>query len=156
MIVLGLPRGRFGARMAVRDNMSKLLTICPDFPDWPRRWMGDERDLQYGHDLLEAMRPFADHLAQSGLTDKTLKNHLTNLWLLGGEIIRDVNAYKAYSVPAAEKLKLSVGPDGGPSCRHLDSESQQRSYDRTCRMLHRFLEGKLISLNPRRGPSAPG
>jgi hypothetical protein len=124
------------------DDMSKLHTICPDFPDWPRRWIDGERDLQYGRDLLEAMRPFADHLAQSGLSGKTLKKHFTNLWLLGGEIVRDASVYKDYSVPSAKKLKLSVGPDGGPACRHLDSDEQKRSYDSTCRMLHRYLERK--------------
>ena len=102
--------------------------------------MGVERDLEYGKQLLEVIQPFAEHLASSNLSKKTINRHLTNLWLLGGEIIRDVSLYKEYSTPASEKLRNSVGSDGGPYCRHLHSEAELESFDSTCRKLHRFLE----------------
>lgn len=102
--------------------------------------MGIKKDLEYGKQLLEAMRPFAEHLAEGGLAKKTIKRHLTNLWLLGGEIIRNVSLYKEYSTPASEKLRQSVGPDGGPYCRHLNSEAELESFDSTCRKLHKFME----------------
>lgn len=120
--------------------MSKLTDICPDFPEWPERWMGVDEDLVYGKHLLEEMRPFAEFLAESGLTKKTIKRHLTNLWLLGGEIIRNVSLYEEYSIPASEKLRDSICPDGGPYCRHLDSEEEMRSFDSTCRKLHKYLK----------------
>ncbi len=120
--------------------MSKLTNICPDFPEWPERWRGTQGDLDYGKQLLESMRPFAKFLAEGGLAKKTVRRHLTNLWLLGGEIIRDVGFYGKYSIPASEKLGESVGPDGGPYCRHLDSEAEVKSFDSTCRKLHNFLD----------------
>jgi len=120
--------------------MNKLSDICPDFPEWPERWMGIKRDLEYGKQLLEAMWPFAEFLAEGGLAKKTIKRHLTNLWLLGGEIVRNVGFYDEYSTPAPEKLRQSVGPDGGPYCRHLNSEAELESFDSTCRKLHKFLE----------------
>ena len=119
--------------------MSRLTEICADFSEWPERWMGTEQDLFYGKQLLEAMRPFAELLAESGLAKNTVKRHLTNLWLLGGEIIRDVGVYKEYSTSAASKLRESVGPDGGPSCRHLDGEAEIKSFDITCRKLHEYM-----------------
>ena len=122
--------------------MSKLTDICPDFPEWPERWMGTEQDFDYGKQLLESMRPFAEFLAEAGLAKKTIKRHLTNLWLLGGEIIRDVSLYSEYSTSAPEKLRQSIGPDGGPYCRHLDSEAEIKSFDGTCRKLHNYLEDK--------------
>ena len=122
--------------------MSKLTEICPDFPEWPERWMGTKQDLDYGQHLLEAMRPFAEFLLESGLAKKTVKRHLTNLWLLGGEIIRNVSLYKEYSTPASEKLRHAIGPDGGPYCRHMYSEAEMNSFDSTCRKLHKYLEGK--------------
>jgi len=122
--------------------MSKLIDICPDFPEWPERWMGTEQDLDYGMRLLEEMRPFAEFLAEGGLAKKTIKRHLTNLWLLGGEIIRHVSLYDEYSTPASEKLRQSVGSDGGPYCRHLDSEAEMKSFDSACRKLHKYLEEK--------------
>ncbi len=120
--------------------MSKLIDICPDFTEWPDRWMGIEPDLAYGEQLLEEFQPFAETLAKSGLSKKTIKRHLTNLWLLGGEIIRDVSLNDEYSTPATEKLRQSVGADGGPYCRHLDSEAEMKSYDGTCKKLHRYLK----------------
>jgi hypothetical protein len=44
--------------------MSKLTDICPDFQEWPERWMGTEQDLDYGKQLREAMRPFAEFLGR--------------------------------------------------------------------------------------------
>jgi hypothetical protein len=131
--------------------MSKLTDICPDFPEWPRRWMGTEKDLEYGKQLLEAMRPFAASLVESGLSKKTVRMHLTNLWLLGGEVIRNVSFYDTYATPAAEKLRHVVGPDGGPYCRHLDSEAEAKAFDSTCRKLHKFFERRAsTTLNTRK------
>jgi len=114
--------------------------ICPDFPEWPDRWHGLAKDIPYGQGILEAMRPFVEHLIAKGLKDKTIRRHMDNLWLLGGEIIRKVNTYDQYDVPPEEMLRRSVDSEGGPSCRHLDSESAMDSYDATCRKLHKFLE----------------
>ena len=121
--------------------MSKLIDICPDFPEWPERWMGSEPDLEYGKQLLEELRPFAEFLAESGLSKKTARRHLSNLWLLGGEIIRDVNMNSEYSIPASEKLRQSIGTDGGLYCRHLYGEAEIKSFDSTCRNLHKNLAG---------------
>jgi len=121
--------------------MSKLYDICPDFLEWPDRWMGIEPDLDYGKQLLEEFRPFAEFLAKGGFKEKTATRHLSNLWLLGGEIIRDVSINSEYNVPASEKLRRSIGTDGGPYCRHLDSEAEIKSFDSTCRKLHKYLVG---------------
>ncbi|MBX3175954.1 MAG: hypothetical protein KF886_01195 [Candidatus Hydrogenedentes bacterium] len=116
-----------------------LASICPDFPEWPERWMGLEKDRVYGEGLLEAMRPFAESLVDSKLASSTVKRHLDNLWLLGGEIIRNVSAHNDYGEPPQNQLRDAVGPDGGPYCRHLHTEEEERAYDATCRKLHKFL-----------------
>ena len=116
--------------------------IYKDFPKWPKSWMGIKEDVAYGQGILQVMRPFIERLIADGLSDKTIKRHMDNLWLLGGEIIRDVSMDEEYDkISPPDKLRKSVGPDGGPYCRHLDSDSQMRSFDSTCRKLHRFLEG---------------
>jgi hypothetical protein len=114
--------------------------IFPDFAEWPERWMGLERDLNYGKDLLEVYRAFVEHMIASGLKKKTIRNHMHNLWLLGGHLIRDVSLYDEYSIPALEKLKDSVDLEGGPLCRHLRMEAEMKSFDATCRKVHKFLE----------------
>jgi hypothetical protein len=53
--------------------------------------MGEEKDLPPGRKLVECFMPFLMHLATSGLSKRTIPNHVDNIWLLGGEIIRDLN-----------------------------------------------------------------
>ena len=36
-------------------------------------------------------------------------------------------------------LQRNVDEEGGPYCRHLHSEAQEKSYDATCGKLHKFL-----------------
>jgi len=121
--------------------MKAAEDISPDFPEWPKRWMGTEEDLPYGQAVLEAMCPFVAHLISSGLSERTIRRHMDNLWLLGGEIIRDVSMNEEYEeISPSEKLRDSVGLHGGPYCRHLNSEAEMRSFDTTCRQLHVFLE----------------
>ena len=101
--------------------------------------MGEEKDLPPGRKLVEYFMPFLLHLAQSGLSKRTIQNHVDNMWLLGGEIIRDVNENPDLRKVAAEKLVRDViHEDGGPLI-HNGWEDEQRTFDSTCRKFHRFL-----------------
>jgi len=101
--------------------------------------MGLEKDLPPGEALVVCFRPFIEHLADSNLSPTTIRRHVDNLWLLGGEIIRDLNYTPALRKVSAEKLVRDVvGADGGPLI-HNGSEEEQRSLDSTCRKLNRFL-----------------
>jgi hypothetical protein len=110
-----------------------------DLEGWPRSWMGLEKDLLPGEELLLQFRPFIEHLASSGLSPKTIRKHVDNLWLLGGEIIRDLHYDPSLRKRTADRLLQEViHADGGPLL-HNGSEEAQRSFDTTCRKLHRFL-----------------
>jgi hypothetical protein len=101
--------------------------------------MGLENDLPPGEALVACFRPFIEHLASSGLAPRTIRHHVGNLWLLGGEIIRDLNYNPSLRKKTAEQLlRHAVYDDGGPLI-HNGSEEDQRSLDATCRKLHRFL-----------------
>lgn len=101
--------------------------------------MGLEKDLPPGEQILACLRPFIEHLASSALSPKTIRHHVDNLWVLGGEIIRDLHYDPSLRKLAAERLlRDAVHEDGGPLV-HNGSEEQQRSFDSTCRKLHRFL-----------------
>ncbi len=116
-----------------------LESLCPDFSEWPERWMGLEEDRIYGEELLAAMRPFAEFLVRSNFADSTVKRHLDNLWLLGGEIIRDVSTNNKYGAAPQVKLHDAVDGAGGPHCRHLHTDAETKAFDATCRKLHKFL-----------------
>ncbi len=120
--------------------MTKLKILSPDFENWPHSWMGVDEDLAYGKKLLEEFRPFAEYLISSGLSDKTIKKHLTNLWLLGGELIRIVCDDEEYNIPQKKVLLDSIDSYGGPSCRHLHSEDAEKSFDSTCKKLYKYLK----------------
>ena len=105
--------------------------------------MGDERDLVPGEKIAAYFTPFLLHLAGSGLAKKTIQKHVDNLWVLGGEIIRDPQETpKRRKKPVSEIIDTVLKNDG-PLLYHCDSEEQQRSFESTCRKLRRYLNGSL-------------
>jgi hypothetical protein len=78
--------------------------------------MGIEPDLPLGEQLLPYFRRFIEHLASSSLSPKTIRNHVDNLWSLGGEIIRDLHYDKTLrKLPVERLLRQSVHELGGPA-----------------------------------------
>ena len=68
------------------------------------------------------------------------RTHRDNLWLLGGELIRDLHETpRLRKRPIAELVLAAVDDEGGPLIGHGASEDQQRAFDATCRKLYRFL-----------------
>ena len=103
--------------------------------------MGWEKDLPPGEKLVACFRPFIQHLTASGLSRKTIRKHIDNLWILGGEIIRDLNETPSLRKKNVEHVLIDVIDDeGGPLIHNCDSEEQQRSFDSTCRKFRRFLQ----------------
>ena len=101
--------------------------------------MGVDRDLPPGEHLLACFRPYIKHLPSSSLSPPTIRKHVDNLWLLGGEIIRDLNDDASLRKVTADRLlRDAVHADGGPLIHNGDEETQ-RSFDSPCRKLHRFL-----------------
>jgi hypothetical protein len=126
-------------RVAMSAPSSDTPAYCRDLDNWPRSWMGLENNLPPGEQLLACFRPFIEHLVSSSLSPKTIRTHVDNLWLLGGEIIRDLHYDPSLRKMAADRLLRNVvHEDGGPLV-HNGSDEEQRSFDSTCRKLHRFL-----------------
>jgi hypothetical protein len=101
--------------------------------------MGWEKDLPPGEKLVACFRPFLEQLAASELSPRTIQEHVDNIWVLGGEIIRDLNQTPSLRKQPVERLLSNLVEDGGPLLYHCDSEEQQRSFDSTCRKFRRFL-----------------
>jgi hypothetical protein len=125
---------------APRALSALLEHYCRGLDGWPRAWMGIEKDLPPGEKLVACFRPFMEHLIGSDLSPKTIQKHVDNLWALGGEIIRDLNETPSLRRKNVDELLADrIDDEGGPLVYGLDSEDQQRSFDSTCRKLHRFL-----------------
>src|ERR1700738_4454356 len=126
-------------RAATSAPSSDPSAYCRDLDNWPRSWMGLDKDLPPGEELVVCFRPFIEHLAASILSSKTMRRHVDNLWILGGEIIRDLNCTPSLRKVAAQRLlREAVHADGGPLI-HNGSEEEQHSLEAPCRKLHRFL-----------------
>ena len=127
--------------------MVKIMTteltikkVCPGFDEWPSSWVMGSGDKEYGRNLLEVFTPFCQYLIDSGQARKTVRNHMNNLWLLGGELIEQINEDEdKRRMPAAQLVRANVDEDGGPYSRHLNDEAEMRSFDATCRKFHKFL-----------------
>ena|SRR5215831_2855701 len=130
---------------------SGIETYCKDLAEWPRSWMGLPEDLVPGEKMVVYFRPFLEHLVGLGLSRKTMRKHVDNLWVLGGEMIRDLHETPALRKVPVETLVFNVIQDGGPILYHNDSEEQQRSFESTCSKFRRFLEGeKRTAISKRR------
>ena len=117
-----------------------LERYCHSLEDWPRAWMGLEKDLPPGEKLVACFRPFLEQLVASDLSPKTIQKHVDNLWALGGEIIRDLHETPSLRKQTMEQiLHDRIDDEGGPLLYGLENEEQQRSFDSTCKKLNRFL-----------------
>jgi hypothetical protein len=102
--------------------------------------MAWDKDLAPGEAMVTCFRTFIQHLASSGLTPKTIRKHIDHLWILGGEIIRDLNETPSLRRKNVNQVLLdALDDEGGPLLHAGTSEEQQRSFDSTCRKLRRFL-----------------
>src|SRR5260370_26469008 len=111
---------------------------CRDLNGWPRSWMGLEKDLSPGEQLLALFRPFLEYLAASELSPKTIQKHVDNMWALRGEFIRDLHNDPSLRKKPMDRVLSEMIEYGGPLLYH-GGEEQQRSFDSTCRKFRRFL-----------------
>src|SRR5665647_191069 len=49
-----------------------LSVYCRDLDEWPRSWMGFEKDLPPGERMVAYFRPFLEHLVRLELSRKTI------------------------------------------------------------------------------------
>jgi hypothetical protein len=107
--------------------------------DWPESWAVESKDKPIGEAIVHLLRPFIIHLQSQGLTRKTVRRHLDNLWAIGGEIIREVNDHRRLRFKSAEQLLLDTIEQGEAPLIPSASEADQRSPDATARKLHQYL-----------------
>ena len=82
--------------------------------------MGLEKDLPPGEQLMDLFRPFLEHLAASDLSPRTIQKHVDNMWVLGGEFIRDL-----HNDPS---LSADSGDVNGPFRRDVNKIGAKRRW----------------------------
>lgn len=124
-------------------TMPDASPLLDQMSKWPASWQIDDGDLVKGQEIVTVFAEFVRYLADRGLKQRTIQRYCDNLWLLGGEIIGDVNiCTDDRQKTAFELLDSAMDDEGGPLSRHLSTESEVKSFDATCRKLHKFLEDR--------------
>src|ERR1044072_7103059 len=112
-------KGNRSEQIALPD----VSVYCRDLDNWPRSWMGLEKDLPPGEALVVCFRPFIQHLVSTGLSPKIIRQHVDNLWSLGGEIIRNLHYDPSLKKKPVELLlRRSVHEYGGPAVHNASDQ----------------------------------
>ncbi len=107
--------------------------------EWPDSWAGLEEDKAPGRRLLAELRPFITYLIDEGLSAKTVRRHLDNLWAIGGEVVRRFNHEPELRHASAHQLLLDATEMGEAPLLPHATEAEQRVADATARKLLKFL-----------------
>ena len=110
-----------------------------DIDNWPKIWAAIPADIPYGNRLIKLFKPFIEKLKKSTLSLRTINDHIDNLWVLGGDIIKQCG----YNPEKRDKdplilLTYYIDSWDGPNIYDL-SEYEQESFDRTCRKYYKYL-----------------
>jgi|SRR5665213_3514080 len=110
-----------------------------DIDHWPRAWRVEAEDLARGKVIVDLFKVFLVHQLTLARSRKTLRVHRDNLRALGGQMIRLWHEKPSLRKRGILRVLLeAIDDDGGPIVYPSLSESEQRSFDCTCRLLHRF------------------
>jgi hypothetical protein len=126
------------------NTMALLLSYCKDINDWPEKWEIDAVDVAVGKMIVDEFKPFLIDRIKQGLSRKTIRNDACYLWVLGGEIIRQINENEEDRELSVRGLILKyVDDEGGPYWCHADDETEHRRYDAVCKRFFKYITKKL-------------
>ena len=115
-----------------------------DIDNWPKTWSYTSKDILYGKKIIQLFIPFIKSLKDSKLSKKTINDHIDNLWILGGYIIKEVNRNEKYrDWEPCMVMPRYIDSIDGPTIFDL-SEDEQESFDRTCRKYYKYYIFTLI------------
>jgi len=132
-------RNRWASGPLLNSRIMKRNMELNEINKWPNSWEGIREDVEYGHKIVKLMKPFIKQLLDSSYSPKTTKEHIDNLWLLGGHIIKHINFYEEdRNKDSLLLLTRFIDSFDGPTISDL-SEYEQISFDRTCRKFYKYL-----------------
>lgn len=121
---------------------NELRAYCQEIEEWPKTWEISRNDAHVATEILhKVFAPFFEDLIRQQLTDETIKKHINNIWLLGGEIIDNMNFDQSLrQLNSLELVQLHIDEAGGPYSIHLTSQEQINSFDSSCRKIYEYLK----------------
>lgn len=120
-----------------------LMSICNDIDQWPQSWAGFPHDVPVGVKLAGIFKDFLNQQIDKGRAKSTIKRHADYLWILGGEIIREIcdddEDNEAYTLSGKSLLLQYIGDEGGTYWSDAPSEQELTAYDSVCRLLYKWM-----------------
>lgn len=105
---------------------------------WPKSWAGIPKDVAVGAEITKLMSAFIAELHGRRLSKKTLRRHINNLWLIGGEVVRSLHEHPSLRKKTPETLLIEALASG--TIRLADLEDvEQRQLDATSGKFLSFL-----------------
>ena len=127
------------------DSTGLFLEYCKDIDKWADSWKIDEGDSKIGCAIVGQFKPFLISLIEKGLSKKTVKLYRDYLWVLGGELIRQINEDESERrLSARELISKHVDDCGGPYWRHAYNEADEEKYNSACKKFFRFMTEKSV------------
>ncbi len=130
----------------ITKNSYELTEYFSDYNQWHKKWIETDDDLEISRSISLSFVVFVKFLITKGLAKKTIKNHIQNLDLLGGEIIRRLNDDdESYRNLAGNELILKyIDDENGPLLPFWDPNDSteleyHKAFDGTCRKLYKFI-----------------
>lgn len=112
-----------------------------DILEWPDSWAGFPEDVPVGQKLLPYFKLYLQKLLEKNLTKKTIKTHGEHLWVLGGEIIREIHDCEEDRNKTGKEILLKyIHDSGGPYWPHADNEDDHKRYDSVCKRLWKLVK----------------
>ena len=120
----------------------KVIEYCKDIEKWADSWKGFQKDIECGNRIIDyVFIPFLEFIINKGYAKRTIRRHIDNLWLLGGEIIGRVNLNEELRELDPKVLLLEfIDDEGGPYSKHDNTDESTRSFDSTCKKLNKYLQ----------------
>lgn len=129
---------------ALKSAHDLLIEYCKGTDEWPESWAASDRDIPIGKQLVEEFMPFLLDRIQKGRAKSTIKIYAGYLWVLGGELIRQINNYEEERKLRSKQLILNyVDASGGPLWRHARDGLDHRRYDSVCKGLYKFMTNQM-------------
>ena len=123
------------------EPTAKSAKMLKALDEWPDSWTMQEKDKELGEELVKIFRELLLALHLQGLAQRTIDRHCSNLWILGGEAVREWNTPTlSRDASALQLLQDIVSEEGGPLLRGQLVEGESQAFDATCRRLFRYLQ----------------
>ncbi len=117
-----------------------LHQYCKDIENWPDRWKISKQDLAIGQSIRDQLKPFLISHIEKGRSKRTVKMYASYLWVLGGELIWQLNEDESERGLLVKDLILKyIDDSGGPYWLHARDESEHVQYDSVCRQFFKFM-----------------